>query len=98
VPAGRRSNQEGLPRPAKATIFNFGHCKMKRFDERTAANLDVVLDDVCRSLPNNGGDHESRKYVAAKLLRAAQRGKKTLGALEVVARNALHALSRGRPA
>jgi hypothetical protein len=71
---------------------------MKKFDERTAANLDVVLDDVCRSLPNNGGDHESRRYIATKLLRAARRGKKTLGALEAVARNALHALSRRRTA
>jgi len=32
---------------------------MTKFDERTAANLDVVLENVCRGLPN-GGDHETR--------------------------------------
>ena len=69
---------------------------MKKFDERTTANLDVVLEQVCSSLPNNGGDHESRKFVAAKMLLAAQRGKRTLGTLEAVARNAMQALSRRR--
>lgn len=68
---------------------------MKKFNDRTAANLDVVLDSVCRTLPNNGGDHESRKFIAARMLRAAQRGKRTLGALEIVARRAMKSLSRG---
>src|ERR1700722_6050788 len=71
---------------------------MKKLDERTAANLDVVLEDVCRSLPNYGGDHESRKFIAVKLVRAAQRGRRTLGTLEVVARQALRTLSRRRRA
>jgi hypothetical protein len=67
---------------------------MKKLDERTAANLDVVLDDVCRDLPNHGGDHESRKFIAMRLVRAARRGKKTLGALTAVAREAMHKLTR----
>jgi hypothetical protein len=71
---------------------------MKKFDERTTANLDVVLEDICKSLPDNGGDHESRKFVALKLLRAAERGKRTLGTLEAVARQALQALLRRRSA
>ncbi|WP_050406587.1 hypothetical protein [Bradyrhizobium embrapense] len=71
---------------------------MKQFDERTTANLDVVLDDVCRDLPKAGGDHETRKFIARKLLRAAQQGKKTLGALKRVARRALRGVLEGRPA
>ncbi|MHC2463370.1 hypothetical protein [Bradyrhizobium embrapense] len=71
---------------------------MKKFDERTTANLDVVLDEVCRDLPNGGGDHETRKFIARRLLRAAHQGKKTLGALERVARKALHGFLEGRPA
>lgn len=67
---------------------------MNKFDDRTAANLNVVLESVCRALPNSGGDHESRKFIAEKMLRAAQRGKRTLGALESVARRAMKALSR----
>lgn len=70
---------------------------MKKFDERTTANLDVVLDDACRDLPNGGG-HETRKFIARKLLRAVQQEKKTLGALQRVARQALRGLLEGRPA
>jgi hypothetical protein len=36
---------------------------MTGIDERTAANMDVVLEQVCRDLPH-GGDHESRKHIA----------------------------------
>jgi hypothetical protein len=65
---------------------------MTEFDDRTAANMDVALDNVCRQLPNNGGDHSSRKFIAERLVRAAKRGHTTLGALETVARPALRAL------
>nr|WP_249159848.1 hypothetical protein [Bradyrhizobium tropiciagri] len=67
---------------------------MTILNERTSANLDVVLDEACRVLPNNGGDHESRKFVAMRLLRSAQRGQTALGALEAVARRAMHSLTR----
>ncbi|TMK48498.1 MAG: hypothetical protein E6G70_11265 [Alphaproteobacteria bacterium] len=61
---------------------------MSEFDERTQANMDVVLDEVCAELPN-GGDHESRKYIAEQLLHAARAGKKTLKELTYVGRRAL---------
>jgi hypothetical protein len=50
---------------------------MSEFDERLQANMDVVLDEVCAGLPN-GGDHESRKYIAEQLVQAARAGKTTL--------------------
>jgi hypothetical protein len=68
---------------------------MNKLDDRTAANLDVVLDSVCQMLPNSGGDHESRKFIATRMLRAAQRGKRTLGELDLVARRAMKSLQRG---
>jgi hypothetical protein len=71
---------------------------MNEFDDRTAANMEVVLDDICRYLPNNGGDHETRKFIAARLVRAARHGHTTLGALEIIARQALRALSRSAAA
>jgi hypothetical protein len=43
------------------------------------ANLDVVLEEACRSLPH-GGDHDFRKTVAARLLAAARKGNTTLQA------------------
>ncbi len=58
------------------------------FDERTKANMDVVLDEICAELPR-GGDHESRKFIAEQLMQAARGGKTTLGELTYVGRRAL---------
>jgi hypothetical protein len=66
---------------------------MKKFDRRTAANLDVARETVCRKLPN-GGDHETRKRVAQALLRAAKSGLTNLGELESVGRRALREADR----
>jgi hypothetical protein len=65
---------------------------MKRLDERTAANMDVALEQVCRALPH-GGDHETRKRVAKKLLHSARHGNTTLGDFVTVARAALSEIS-----
>jgi hypothetical protein len=66
---------------------------MPKLDERTIANMDVVLESVCRRLPS-GGDHATRKYVAEKLLQAAKKGNKTLGSLESVGRRALQEITQ----
>lgn len=58
------------------------------------ANLDVVLERACRKLSTSGGDHQSRKFVATKLLQAARRGATTLGALEPVAQKAVDEIKR----
>jgi len=69
---------------------------MRRFDDRTMANLDVALEAACRSLPN-GGDHALRKRIAQRLLASVHRGKATLGVLSRIARAAFHeATSKGR--
>lgn len=61
---------------------------MTTIDERIMANLDVVLEEVCRSLPH-GGDHEMRKAIAEKLLDSALNGNRTIGVLTEIARAAL---------
>ena len=61
---------------------------MKALDDRTMANLDVALEEACRSLPH-GGDHEIRREIAQKLLDYAVEGNKTLSGLTEVARVAL---------
>jgi len=61
---------------------------MKAPDDRTMANLDVALEEACRSLPH-GGDHEIRREIAQKLLDCAVQGNKTLSGLTEVARVAL---------
>lgn len=71
---------------------------MGEFDDRTQANMDVVLDEVCAELPH-GGDHENRKYIAEQLIEAARDGKTSLGELTYVGRRALvHLLNRPRSA
>jgi hypothetical protein len=63
------------------------------FDDRTQANMDVVLDEICSELPH-GGDHESRKFIAEQLMQAVRGGKKTLHELTYVGRRALAHLQR----
>jgi hypothetical protein len=66
---------------------------MKKFDRRTAANLEVALEAVCQKMPN-GGDHETRKRVAEALLRAAKSGHTNLRELESAGRRALREAGR----
>ena len=61
---------------------------MTQLDDRTMSNLDVVLEEVCRSLPH-GGYHELRKAIAEKLLDSAMKGNKSIGGLTDVARAVL---------
>lgn len=61
---------------------------MDEFDERTLANMDVVLDEICRELPH-GGDHESRKFIAEQLIKTVRDGKTSLGELTYAGRHAL---------
>jgi hypothetical protein len=60
--------------------------------ERTKANMDVVLEETCRQLPH-GGDHDSRRFIAERLIKAAESGHSTLGELGIVARRALAELT-----
>ena len=68
---------------------------MAEFDERTQANMDVVLEEVCAELPN-GGDHESRKFIAEQLIQCARSGRATLGELMNAARRAIVQLDRNQ--
>jgi hypothetical protein len=66
---------------------------MMKLDDRALANMEVALADAFRTHPN-GGDHESRKHVARKLIQSARAGETTLGRLTMVARSALHEIAR----
>jgi hypothetical protein len=62
-----------------------------KLDDRTLANVEVALETAFKRQPH-GGDHESRKRVARKLLQSAKSGNHTLGGLEVVAKTALNGI------
>ena len=49
---------------------------MTKINKRTAANMDVVLEEVCSDLPH-GGDHELRKHIAQTLMQSAKKGNVT---------------------
>ena len=61
---------------------------MDGFDDRTKANMDVVLEEICREMAH-GGDHESRKFIAERLIECAREGRASLGELNSAARRAL---------
>ena len=60
---------------------------MPDLDDRTFANIEVVLNDTFRAYPN-GGHHERRRHVAERLLQSAKCGNTTLVGLSVVAKAA----------
>jgi hypothetical protein len=55
---------------------------MAKVDERTIANMDVLLEEVFGDVPH-GGDHESRKHVVKSSYKA--RKKEMLDGLRAVA-------------
>ena len=63
-----------------------------RLDERALANMEVALEDAFRAHPH-GGDHESRKLVARKLMQSARKGNTTLGSLTSIAKSALQKIA-----
>jgi hypothetical protein len=65
---------------------------MTKLDGRTIANMKVALEKACRVFPD-GGDHESRKYIAQKLTLSATKGHVTLRELDAVAHSAVQELS-----
>ena len=71
---------------------------MSGFDARILAKMDLVLEEVCRELSKCGGDHESRKYVARRLMTAARAGKTTLDELRSAGHDALRHLTTRRSA
>jgi hypothetical protein len=70
---------------------------MMKVDGRTTFYLEVVLDEVFRCVPH-GGDHESRKRVAKKLIQSAKKGNVTLDGLRAVGLEALQHLSTRKSA
>jgi hypothetical protein len=55
----------------------------EEFDSRTRANMDVVLEQTSKKLPDDG--YQSRKFVAERLILCARNGKRTLGDLTTAA-------------
>lgn len=70
---------------------------MTGIDERATANMNVALEEMFAGVPH-GGDHESRKHVAKKLIQSAKKGNVTLDGLRAVAQDASQQLLTRRSA
>jgi hypothetical protein len=51
------------------------------FRIRTMANMEVALERACRTLSNGSESHDARRFIAGRILKRAERGEETLGAL-----------------
>jgi hypothetical protein len=51
------------------------------FDARTFANMEVALERACVGFGPQREDHETRRYIASKILECAQGGDRTLTGL-----------------
>jgi hypothetical protein len=51
------------------------------FDSRTLATMEVALDRACRLLDTGAEQHNTRRYIASKILACARQGDTSLGGL-----------------
>lgn len=66
------------------------------FDERTLADMNVALERACEQLQKGEDSHETRKFIAERIISAARKGENTLTALTATARRAVVELLSGQ--
>jgi urease gamma subunit len=62
------------------------------FNKKTLAIMDLALERACRFLPLGLPEHETRKFVAEKIVECARNGNQTLVGLTEVGRQAVREL------
>lgn len=62
------------------------------FDKKTLAIMELALERAGRFLPLGLPEHETRKFVAEKIIECARNGNQTLAGLTEVGRRAVHEL------
>ena len=67
------------------SIANGGNMiSMLQFDQSTLANMTAALEYVCRKLPPDKDNPAIRKYIAAEIVAACQKGQTSHGELASV--------------
>ncbi|WP_208825843.1 hypothetical protein [Bradyrhizobium neotropicale] len=64
----------------------------EEFSQKTIAAMDLALERACRFLPIGLPEHQTRKFVAEKIIECAKNGNQTLAGLTEVGRRAIHEL------
>lgn len=66
----------------------------REFDERLQADLEIALQRACSQIASDKAQtHETRRFIAERLIKAAHAGQTNLTELTVVARRAAVELS-----
>jgi uncharacterized protein YoaH (UPF0181 family) len=65
---------------------------IEEFNWKTLAVIDLALERACRFLPIGLSEHETRKFVAEKIVESAKNGNQTLAGLTEAGRRAVHEL------
>ncbi|HEU0085075.1 MAG TPA: hypothetical protein VFQ87_19670 [Bradyrhizobium sp.] len=55
------------------------------FDRRTLANMEIALERACAMLAAGSDRHRARRHIATRIVRCAESGNRTLGALTAAA-------------
>jgi hypothetical protein len=79
----------------KLAVLRSGRISNERIQPACAANLVLVLNDVCEEFPN-GGDHETRRFVAEQLVYSARSGRTSIEHLLKVGKRAVILLQSAR--
>jgi urease gamma subunit len=64
------------------------------FDRRTLLDMEVALDRACSGLPLNLRSHESRTFIAARIIQCVQDGAATQDAMTRAALDAVEELEK----
>jgi hypothetical protein len=72
-----------MPMEGKAMIS-------EEFNRKTLAVMNLALERSCRFLPIGLSEHETRRFVAEKIVECARNGNQTLAGLTEAGRRAVH--------
>jgi hypothetical protein len=55
------------------------------FDRRTLANMEIALERACELLANGSENYKTRRHIASRIIKCAEKGNRTLGTLTAAA-------------
>jgi hypothetical protein len=64
------------------------------FDQSTIANMTAALEHVCKNIPRQKDNHETRKLIADAMMASARTGRRSLISFQKVGREVLAEIAR----
>jgi len=66
------------------------------FDRRTLANMEIALERACELLAKGSENYRTRRHIATRIIKCAEKGNRTLGTLTAAAMTAAKELRSKR--